>query len=962
MCSDLAVILSVSLGITALAQSSETAARPDRGLTPATSYAVSDIENINLTNGNMHLSIPLAALPPIAGGKLKVGLSAIYNSKLWDVVHSEQGVTGEFGCPSINVLDAPQLGGGGWGIGGGRYRLTFRNATQDVNYLRPPQDCDAQEWQLLGNQWWKLILITPDGAEHELRPTDGYQSYGGSRAYLHGFYKDTPNTINAPMRYYSFDGSHLWAVVNPGGNMTSWTVYLLDGTQIINSSDGIQRIKDTNGNSIKIFSETDASTNITTEHIQDELTGREIKYSLNPTGNNGQPQGQVWYQSVGGTWFHIDVNYGSTHVRGKLYKVGGECNVSSELDTYVSVLREIVFPTTEPGVAAQRFTFSYDTDDTQTATTPEVWWQCNTYPQSYTLTVSKGMGELTRMVTPSGAIVKYYYGDLANAHDFQDPTDIARAVITKKTIEHDGTTDTWNYNIGFYGGGTVEAPDGSSTGESVYPIDSAFDRVVAPGNDGKGGLSYRTSYSGEVVVERHWTLMPFSGANTEATGSIGEIASFNPVVDAEYTTLFDHSTPTPVAVKMAAKTFQYDFNGNLISQTDYNWFDPSLVTRDAQGVPIGVPTGENAPTVLRVLNYSYYNPATAASSTNVYAKRALATATPLILNALQETSLGESRTQFSYDSQEYGTPPTAGNVTKVSRLDNRGDADTNNDRWLETSYAYDTYGNKTSVTDPKNNVTQFFYEDATHALPTRVVVDPLNGTGPQTTTTTYDYATGLMKSLTDPNGNVSEVDYTNQLLNTVDPFGRPGAATGPAVTSNGATHRRKVKTIYEDNARRVRVESNLRVQGDGLLKSRATTDQLGRTVLVEHSEDGSSYSISARTVYEQMGRITLTSNPRRTAAAATDGWTRTTKDTLGRVVEVATFSGATQPPSSGTNGNWTGTVTTNYGFDSTTTVTDQMSKQRKSETDALGRLVQVIEDSRQGGSNYQTSYSQTPPP
>src|SRR5690349_15377689 len=67
------------------AVSAQTAARPDRGLVPGASYSVSDTEAISLTNGNLNLSIPLASLPPIAGGKLNFSLSAIYNSKLWNI-------------------------------------------------------------------------------------------------------------------------------------------------------------------------------------------------------------------------------------------------------------------------------------------------------------------------------------------------------------------------------------------------------------------------------------------------------------------------------------------------------------------------------------------------------------------------------------------------------------------------------------------------------------------------------------------------------------------------------------------------------------------------------------------------------------------------------------------------------------------------------------------------------------
>ncbi|HET9786580.1 MAG TPA: hypothetical protein VFP47_05585, partial [Pyrinomonadaceae bacterium] len=76
-----------------------TAARPDRGIMPGASYSVSDIENINLSNGNLQLSIPLASLPPIAGGKLKLTLNATYNSKLWNITRTENQEGTEFGCP-----------------------------------------------------------------------------------------------------------------------------------------------------------------------------------------------------------------------------------------------------------------------------------------------------------------------------------------------------------------------------------------------------------------------------------------------------------------------------------------------------------------------------------------------------------------------------------------------------------------------------------------------------------------------------------------------------------------------------------------------------------------------------------------------------------------------------------------------------------------------------------------------
>src|SRR5438309_11629770 len=83
------ILIAALTGTGSTTTAQQTAARPDRGVGPAGSFAISDIENINLTNGNLNLSIPLASLPPIAGGKLTLGWRAVYNSKLWNAVRHQ---------------------------------------------------------------------------------------------------------------------------------------------------------------------------------------------------------------------------------------------------------------------------------------------------------------------------------------------------------------------------------------------------------------------------------------------------------------------------------------------------------------------------------------------------------------------------------------------------------------------------------------------------------------------------------------------------------------------------------------------------------------------------------------------------------------------------------------------------------------------------------------------------------
>lgn len=901
------------------------AARPDRGLMPGGSYSVSDIENISLTNGNVNIGIPLASLPPIAGGKLGLTLRAEYNSKLWDTVRTERQSDPLDPATKYVVSNLQLSDNGGWRVGGG-YEISFQDITWDYNWLPPPPD-DPEYNLLTQNRWSKVVLTTPDGATHELRPLDytSYPDFSGNHNYLRGYYKDDPNTVGGSIRYYSFDGSNLWVKIEPsaglyGGNAPTWTLYLPDGTKV-EQLNGNQTITDTNGNKVKIFSSESAG--VFTTHYQDEQTSREIKYVYDPAGNSGQGLGQVVYQTVGGAWMTINVNFGSTHVQGKVYDFGDPvCADAGFLiyDQQIVVVRSIVFPQTEPNVAARQFAFAYNSDTTESAS--QQWHPDCTGWQTITST-SHGWGSLSRITMPTGAVVDYTYN-----HDgevlFSDPDDAPRESLATKTLTHDNASDTWTYSSGL-GGGGFTAPDGSSIGETMYPYDRAFAHSYA-GFGGKEGLVYRTNTSNKVMVERHWTLMNFGGDNI-APGA-GVLVSFNPVVDAEYTSLLD-DTPSHNPIKISAKTFQYDFNGNLIQTKEYDWFDPSLLTssRDAQGVPTGVPTGA---TLLREANNSYYNPSTSQTSNNVYARRSLSSAPPLILNAPQQTTAGPSIVQLNYDGQPYGFAPTAGNLSSKSVWD---DLD---NKWITTSSTYGLYGNLATTTDARGKVTQLFYDDLTHALPNRVTVDPQNGTGTQTSTTAFDYFTGLVTSTTDANGQTATIDYTNQLLGTVDPFGRPGVAIGPLVNVGGVNQRQRTRTFYEDSARSVTVLSDLNSEGDGLLKSQVVSDMLGRPVESRQFETTTSY-IAVRKTFDTPNRISKTSNPFRSGETVL--WTTTVADLLGRVVSITTPDNAV--------------VSTSYNSN-TVTVTDQAGKSRKSVSDALGRLIEVYEDPN--GLNYQTSY------
>src|SRR5262245_9989222 len=79
------ILLTLALGLTfAGSVKGQTGNRaPERGFHAGGSYALSDIETISRSSGDLSLSIPLGSLPAGRGG-LSASLKLLYSSKLWD--------------------------------------------------------------------------------------------------------------------------------------------------------------------------------------------------------------------------------------------------------------------------------------------------------------------------------------------------------------------------------------------------------------------------------------------------------------------------------------------------------------------------------------------------------------------------------------------------------------------------------------------------------------------------------------------------------------------------------------------------------------------------------------------------------------------------------------------------------------------------------------------------------------
>lgn len=886
---------------------------PQRGFHPAGSYALTDLETINVGNGNLMLRIPTVSLPDGPGGAAGARVDLLYNSKLWD------SYLWQYPCdPDIPYCDdnteivaSPD---GGWQYAF-KYELRVDNRRDHYHDPDGAMICGSGEEFII-----KLEMVFPDGGVHEFRPRglvddgSGYFPFAPDGQRVGG----CGSNITSPMTYYSVDGTYMKLVIDHDGdglwNNNPWTLYLPDGGRVTGGN-APQRIYDRNNNWVE-FRNTGDGGDLRTE-IVDQL-GRSL--IVHYGGSSGRDYVDGW--GTNGEQVRWTIDWTSTSID-KVYDPG-ECHYACfpippwSLYVGLPVIHQISLPTQAGGLA---YTFDYNS----TAASP-------------------GWGELSYLRLPSGAEATYQYRN--DGLDDLSWANVLDNIATRKDLtyprEYDGeaipVTETWLYSDSgrTFDPFIITSPDGGVVKE--------YQPWLSPRR-----LSLKTEHADGRVVERVWR------ENLAVAGG-----SANPYVKTEFTSLKD---PLGNLVKTAVKDFSYDKNGNLTGLAEYDWVDYSAVPRDGQGRPTGVPG--SAP-LKRTTIQTYYNPTPDASWTGDHVNAYYHTNSQSLRRARESIEVRKengqtlSRAEFFYDNAA-----STGNLTQEKRWDSTKGALTQPlgaDNSISVSHQYSASGsgNRIMTTDGRNIQTQFVY-------------GPINGysdlyvtqtqtayqTAVQRTTNfEYDFYTGRVTLQTDADNSVST-------RTSYDVFGRPVLTQ----EADGTTIERRTTLEYSDSARRVITRSDLNTTGDNQLVKVEHYDPMGRLRLsrqLENAATQSAYDESTgtkvQTRYAQAAPYSyeLVSNPYRatvsggTGGEATMGWVRTKRNGGGRVIEVQTFAGAGLPAPWGSNAASTGAVVSAYSADATT-VTDQAGKARQSARDGLGRLAEVIEDPL--GYGYSTTYN-----
>ncbi|MCZ2155747.1 MAG: hypothetical protein LC114_17920, partial [Bryobacterales bacterium] len=237
--------------------------------------------------------------------------------------------------------------------------------------------------------------------------------------------------------------------------------------------------------------------------------------------------------------------------------------------------------------------------------------------------------------------------------------------------------------------------------------------------------------------------------------------------------------------------------------------------------------------------------------------------------------------------------------------------------WIETHAQYDVGGNIRKNWDGKNHPTTFSYPAGNCSFPSEV--STAVGGSTHTVSMQYDFNTGKMTQHTDPAGVATALVYEAAL-------GRLSQVTN----GHGTSFARTSTIAYNDNANTVTVTAPVadaeapRIPVAIHAVTTTRYDGLGRVTETEQATGGS--PVIVKTAYDALGRVASTSLP------SDDGnyqYVAFAYDALDRRTKATNADGSA--------------VRTCYAGDLAIS-RDEAGKWRQTKSDALGRLIEVVED------------------
>lgn len=939
--------------------------KPERGFLPTGSYALSDIESVDESSGSLTLHIPTASLPSGRGG-FKHGIDLYYNSNLYDLTTDFASAGNVLDCQgnstncpqNVSALRSPEEAGWHYSYS---YKLELENRPSGGRSVCNTNDLST--FYLVRHN-----LVLPDGSSHLLRLQSSSDGDGL------GYYRHNddgsvacPGTnvqpLSYPLNYYTTDGTFIRLSVSAN----SWKAIFPDGRTVSGSgrAGDANQICDRNGNCVAIqngVDSTDPANPFAYTDIADDV-GRKVRlhYHVNTCARPpycNASQDDIEQPAYGGsgtlTW---QVLYSPASVGTASAPAQYLCTSPTTGSSYtclfqgsVRTISQVILPN---GSGNLKYQFTYADNGAPAG--------------------SQGWGELRHIDFPNGVAseagtptVDYKYlfrpeigGRIRDGQFMAKNPLVSKTVTRKETIEGSTTTVTEGWTFSFpipelaMCDGTITGPDHGIKAISV---------LGCTGGSGFGrGLVWKEVSPLGAKTIRYWDI------NEPYIGTSANFDRKNAYVRAEYRSAANSGT-------YAATQFQYDKNGNVTSQTAFD-YGVSTGTNFGNAPPSSDPIG----TVLRKVDTSYYVSAAAGTTaptqadTSAYWWNFSGQYNAAKMRTTVSDSTARSAVEFKYDNQA-----TTANVTQQSQWDStrastlptatRPPSLSGTDSII-TLFAW-SQGNLIDRTDPLGDVaasttggdlTQYNYAalpgcggNVTNLFPTSVVLHQTVAADAITTNNTFDCTSGLLTSQTLVSGSTAKNLVTTAAY---DNFGRLIQSTDTVGSSSSPV--RQANTAYDDLNRKVQVSRPLDTAADNGLIEVSEFDQLGqlsrRMATDERGSPGLSSAAGTATEtasrYFNGGRYVLDSipfqlnSPPGGVTQPVRGWTVKTYDTDGRVNSEGAYQGnalpctwTADPPTCPATDN-TRISQKLYGYSANTvTITDAAGKTSMQTYDGLGRL------------------------
>lgn len=965
------VVLSVFCGlgqVVGLAQSSSstdqgTPAALAKGSHPLGSFSGSDVDTVNLFNGNLSMRIPLFARDGRSG--MGFSLMLAYNSKIWRVEEIDGNIH-----PTTMPWDReyPELRpGSGWSISAGR--MVARRTGYGSGPVCPPDDPNAIH--IPANLLTVFTFTAPDGTEYEFRDV------------AHDGQFLSPNGCDGSDRgsvFVSVDGTAATfkadANVADSANTSitqftiSGVVFLRDGTRFGIDDDGyVIWQQDRNGNRIEYGYQNGRLATIT------DTRGRVVSidypaWPINPSGE--LPIATVTYSGFNSTPRTITIRGARLGQPGTLAP-GQQMKPLDQLFNGVTEAGEplIDVVTTVELPSGHTWNFAYNSYGevalTRTPTGGSMTYDynflaCQTDPQANcdSLLAQGASTESKRRVTSRSIFTDRDATVLAGKTTYTDPfvpVDSAQQIEVRERRYEVTSGQALNSTIVHTFWGSPLQQYVKNFGEPAY---SGY----KPWKQGKEASTTIESATGQALRTITYTWEQRAGWAGHAISDEDQ-PQVDPRLTLTRTTLKDTGVGQP----------------NLYTETEmtYDKYNNVKVEKAYDYASAGSPRGallrhvkRDYVTSLGGIDYDgVFDPGTGQpyANSDITHQRSLVSSEEIYNGA----STLETRTTYEYDvysidtvhapMQTYATAIPMHNANYDENRRGRGNVTgvtvgANSGTDASTSYMqYDIAGNVVKTISPRTELStdlrtttivysptfQFAYPTSTTRKASQA---DLSTPVDLTMTTEYDQSSGAVLSTTGYNFEQTTFAYNDpDGLDRITKITRPSGAgnTMFSYSQGGASPTYPLSmtaTTVFDSAHGISLWSTTNYDGLGRMKSASRNDA------------GSGGMVTTETRYDALSRPYLSSNPYRpgdSTSTPTYGWTRMQYDALGRVIEVTTASDDMMQV------NNTGTVTSAYEGASTT-VTDQAGKKRQSRVDAIGRLVQVLEPDQNNALTQSTTY------